>query len=213
MKALIRRIDTDFPIGELHHDAWNVADVIRVETYWSGDAAPPGRHFSARLLWSDDALYVRFEANQSEPFVVSTEPELASKTIGLWDRDVCEVFIAPDPGEPNRYFEFEIAPNGEWIDLGIKQLADRRETDWDYESGMESAAQINEDSSVMAMRIEWKSLNLTAHSGLRFKGNLYRCVGTDPNRGYLAWSQTRTSAPNFHVPACFGDFELAIPMC
>jgi hypothetical protein len=208
MKAPIRRIEADFPVDELDHAAWDIADEIRVETYWSGQAAPPGRHFAARLLWSDAALYVRFVANQNEPLVLSAGPDRRSKTLGLWDRDVCEIFIAPDPGEPERYFEFEIAPTGEWIDLGIRQLADRRETDWEYDSGMDSAAHFDQNSSIMALRVEWKSLGLRARPGLILKGNLYRCVGAGPARGYLAWSPTLTSSPNFHVPDCFGDFEL-----
>jgi hypothetical protein len=34
--------------------------------------------------------------------------------------------------------------------------------------------------------------------------NLCRCVGEDPDRGYLAWRPTHTAEPNFHVPTAFG---------
>ena len=54
---------------------------------------------------------------QYDPLVMSDDPNLASKTLGLWDRDVVEIFIAPDVNEPRRYYEFEAAPNGEWVDL------------------------------------------------------------------------------------------------
>src|SRR5205807_5777889 len=37
----------------------------------------------------------------------------------LWDRDVVEVFVQPDPSQPRRYKEFEVSPNGWWIDLDI----------------------------------------------------------------------------------------------
>jgi len=38
----------------------------------------------------------------------------------------------------------------------------------------------------------------------RWRVNLFRCVGKDPDRGYLAWQSTRTPKPNFHVPQVFG---------
>ncbi len=37
----------------------------------------------------------------------------------LWDRDVAEVFLQPDPSQLRRYKEFEVSPNGFWIDLDI----------------------------------------------------------------------------------------------
>jgi hypothetical protein len=44
-------------------------------------------------------------------------------------------------------------------------------------------------------------------SGDVWLGNLLRCVGRDPDRGYLAWQPTMTEKPNFHVPEKFGEFE------
>src|SRR5205085_893283 len=84
----------DFAIENLTAPEWSKAMEVAVTSYWSGEAAPAGRAFRARLLWSDNALYVRFEANQDEPLVVSEKPDLSQKVRGLWDRDVCEIFIA-----------------------------------------------------------------------------------------------------------------------
>lgn len=203
----IKRQATDFPIAQLDNPAWNNARAVRISKYWSGKNAPRSRHAEARLLWSDDYLYVRFVVNQAEPLVVSDRPNLASKTKGLWDRDVAEIFIAPDRGEPRKYFEFEIAPNGEWIDLGIDLTSGERVTDWDYRSGMESAARIDKGRVVMAIRVPWRSIGNAPQAGAIWAGNLYRCVGRDPDRGYLAWSPTMTEEPNFHVPERFGEFH------
>ena len=134
---------------------------------------------------------------------------MKSKTKGLWDRDVCEIFVAPDRREPRKYFEFEIAPNGEWIDLGIYQKLDERITDWDYNSGMQSAARIEENKITMAIKVEWKAFGKTPKAGDIWRGNLFRCVGAGENRGYLAWSPTETPQPAFHVPEKFGEFEFA----
>lgn len=202
-------VPADFPIAEIEHSNWKKAKPVRVGTYWSGEKAPKSRHFEARLLWSGKHLYVRFEVNQTEPLIVSEKANLATKTRGLWDRDVAEIFIAPERSEPRKYFEFEIAPNGEWIDLGIDLTSGERVTDWDYKSGMESAAKVEKDRVVMAIKIPWKAFGKTPKSGDVWLGNLYRCVGKDPTRGYLAWRPTMTREPAFHVPQRFGEFKFA----
>lgn len=206
-KATIHHTGEDLPVSELDNRAWRRAEGIEIKSYWNGKTAPAGRQFSARMLWSHKYLYVRFDANQSEPLVVSEKPNLLTKTLQLWDRDVCEIFIAPDAKEPRKYFEFEIAPNGEWIDLGIDLTSGTRVTDWDYKSGMESAVKIEKDKVTMAIKVPWKAIGKTPKNGEVWLGNLFRCVGKDPARGYLAWQPTMTAEPSFHVPEKFGEFE------
>ena len=206
-KIKIAHIKKDFSVQELDNKSWAKAKEVVIDKYWSGENAPVGRHARAKLLWSRAALYVRFEANQTEPLILSETPNLKSKTRGLWDRDVCEIFVAPDRNEPRKYFEFEIAPNGEWIDLGIYQKPDERITDWDYLSGMQSKAVIEKDKVLMAIKVEWKAFGKTPKMGDVWLGNLFRCVGTGETRGYLAWSATETKEPSFHVPEKFGEFE------
>ncbi len=203
----IKHIKKDFAVGEFDNAAWRTASVVTVSNYWSGEKAPNGRQFEARLLWSDTAVYVRFEANQSEPLVVSDKPVLSEKTKGLWDRDVCEIFLAPNKAARNKYFEFEVAPTGEWIDVGIEVTPEKRLSDWDYESKMESAAKIEEGRVVMAIKIPWKAFGKTPKAGEKWLGNLFRCVGKDPGRGYLSWKATNTKEPSFHVPSKFGEFQ------
>lgn len=200
-------LSEDFPISELDNKSWETAKETLIGKYWSGKIAPDSRHFKAKLLWSRAALYVRFEANQTEPLIVSETANLKSKTKGLWDRDVCEIFLAPNKDEPRKYFEFEIAPNGEWIDLGIYQKPDERITDWEYNSEMKSKVLIEKEKNVMAIKIEWKAFGKTPKAGEKWMGNIFRCVGSDETRGYLAWQPTKTKTPSFHVPEKFGEFE------
>ena len=206
-KIQIAHIEKDFSITELDHKNWQKAKETLIEKYWSGENAPVGRHFKAKLLWSKAALYVRFEANQTEPVVVSETPNLKTKTIGLWDRDVCEIFLAPNRNEPRKYFEYEIAPNGEWIDLAIHQFPNKRETDFEYDSGIQTATRIGKNVITMAIKIEWRAFGRIPKTGDVWLGNLFRCVGSGENRGYLAWQPTLTKEPNFHVPEKFGEFE------
>jgi hypothetical protein len=205
----VAHISEEIEVAKLDDAAWEKAAEVAITGYWSGEKAPSKRYFSARLLWSPTALYVRFEAEQHEPLVVSQKPDLSQKARGLWDRDVCEIFIAPDKRHRNKYFEFEIAPTGEWIDLGIEVTAKERLTDWDYKSNMTLAARIEKDKVVMAMKIPFAALGKTPKVDDIWLGNLFRCVGKDPTRGYLAWQPTKTREPAFHVPKAFGEFQFS----
>ncbi len=208
-KIKIAHIKKDFSVDELDNKLWEKAKEISIENYWSGEKANSGRRAKAKMLWSDAALYVRFEANQTEPLVLNNKPNLKTKTRGLWDRDVCEIFIAPKKEDFRHYYEFEIAPTGEWIDLGIYQKPDERITDWGYNSGMRSAAKIEKDKITTAIKIEWKAFGKTPEAGDVWLGNLFRCVGSGETRGYLAWRATKTAEPSFHVPEAFGEFVFA----
>lgn len=198
------RLDADIAADDLNNVVWSEARPVRLTQYWSGADAPLERHAEARVIRSDKALCIRFECQQHEPLVVSSEPQTALKTIGLWERDVCEIFIAPNADEPERYFEFEAAPTGEWLDLAIRRMIDKRETDWEYSSGMTAAARICEGRIVIAMRVPWEAFGHAPQTGERWRVNLFRCVGSGEGRGYLAWQPTRTALPNFHVPEAFG---------
>ncbi|HEV7395333.1 MAG TPA: carbohydrate-binding family 9-like protein [Pyrinomonadaceae bacterium] len=194
----------DLTAAQLDHPEWKSAQTIKINRYWSGETAPPSRTAEARLLWTDEAILVRYVCNQTEPLVVNEKPVLDKKTIGLWDRDVCEIFLAPDLNVPERYFEFEAAPTGEWIDLAIHTMPDKRETDWEFHSGMTAAARLEKERVTIGMRIPWDHWIHKPQRGEKWRANLFRCVGSGSTRGYLAWRPTLAPEPAFHVPSAFG---------
>jgi hypothetical protein len=194
----------DLAANQFVHAEWAKAHPVAITHYWSGAAAPTGRQAEARLVWSNEALCVRYMCNQMEPLVVSPSPQTQKKTLGLWDRDVCEIFLAPDPNVPERYLEFEAAPTGEWIDLALHTMPEKRETDWEFHSGMTAAARVDQGRVIIAMRIPWDHWIHKPQKGERWRANLFRCVGSGESRGYLAWRPTLTPEPAFHVPAAFG---------
>ena len=200
----VRHVSRDIAVADFQDAAWDRAHPIQINRYWSGDVAPTSRHFEARLLWSNKALHLRFVCHQGEPLIVDDKPQHEKKTMGLWDRDVCEIFIAPDPNVVERYFEFEAAPTGEWIDVAVHWTPDKRESDWEFASHMTCAAHIGKDRVTIGMRIPWNHWIHQPQQGERWLVNLFRCVGKDPARGYLAWQATKTPQPNFHVPQVFG---------
>ena len=204
MEIVARYVNT--PVGEadFENHIWQECQPVRIEHYWSGETAIASRHAEARVCWSDEALHVRFVGKQQEPLIVTDHPETDKKTIGLWDRDVCEIFLAPDAAEPWRYFEFEAAPTGEWIDLGIVVRPEGRETDWDYASGFTTAAKLEGEQLLVGMRIPWSDVLPKPQAGDAWRVNVFRCVGPEAPERYLAWRPTGTPEPAFHVPEVFG---------
>ncbi len=201
------RVEEEIDVSDFGHEAWAGARVVPIERYWSGERAPEGRRAEARVLWDAAGLGVRFAYRQEEPWVVAEAPRVERKTVGLWERDVCELYVAPNPDAPERYYEFEVAPTGEWLDLAIEKTDDGRETDWDYRSGMAAAARVEGGRITILLRVPWEGLGARPRAGESWRGNLYRCVGAGATRGYLAWRPTLAPEPNFHVPERFGRFK------
>jgi len=206
-EIIINHISADFPISEPGRPEWRKAASVLINSYWSGVESPPARHTVVRPLWSDTSIYVRFDGAQAEPLIVSDTPDLNAKTLGLWDRDVFEVFIAPDKHEPRKYYEFEASPQGEWVDLTVDLTSGMRRVDVDYTSGMTAAASIRDDRVITVIKIPFAAFRKRPEPGESWLGNFFRCVGQDPDRGYLAYNPTGTTMPNFHVPEKFVRFE------
>ena len=200
-------VGTPLAADDFENDVWERCESVTIAHLWSGAPAPVERQAEVRICWSDEALHVRFVCNQHEPLVVSAEPKTDRKTLGLWDRDVCEVFVAPDPATPERYFEFEAAPTGEWVDLGIVVTAEGRETDWEFRSGLQAAAKIESTVVKVAMAIPWNSSIPKPGRGDLWLVNFFRCVGPEAPDRYLAWRPTHTPEPAFHVPEAFGPLR------
>lgn len=209
MNIVAQYVNQPLSEGDFENEAWQAAQPITIDHYWSGEPAPASRHAEARIYWSNEALHVRFVGVQKEPLIVAENPRIDQKTLGLWDRDVCEIFLAPDASNPSRYFEFEAAPTGEWIDLGIVVQPDGRETDWDFISGFTTAAKLAGDRLFIGMRIPWSEAIPKPAAGDVWRVNLFRCIGPEAPERYLAWLPTRTPEPNFHVPEVFGTLLFA----
>ena len=191
-------------VDDFESEVWEQCQPVTIAHLWSGEPAPVERQAEARVCWSEAALHVRFIGNQHEPLIVSAEPKTDRKTLGLWDRDVCEIFVAPNPADRSRYFEFEAAPTGEWVDLGIVLASEGRLTDWDYRSGMSVWATVEETQIKVSISIPWSASIPKPNRGNLWLINLFRCVGPEAPDRYLAWRPTRTPEPNFHVAEAFG---------
>jgi alpha-galactosidase len=197
-------------LNDLEDNVWHKSEAVYLTKLWSGRNAETGRQAEVRLLWNKKSLFIRFEANQTEPLIINSTIDKTLKAIDLWEKDVCEIFVAPNAVEPEKYFEFEVAPTGEWIDLAIIWSPEKRETNWNYQSNMKVATKILENKIISAMEIPFAAFGKTPNVGDIWLGNMFRCIGEGETRGYLAWQPTFTEIPSFHVPSAFGKIEFAV---
>ncbi len=107
------RLDAAHPAAE-----WQKAHPIVFCTDWQGKNPDEQRETQVRVLWSQQTLYLRFECRYRELHVFA-DSDPNGRRDHLWDRDVAEAFLQPDPVREHYYREFEVSPNGMWIDLDI----------------------------------------------------------------------------------------------
>ena len=180
--------------------AWETASAIQFDRDWQGKNADPQRETEMRLLWTKDALYLRFFAHYRS-ITVFSDAEPDGRRDQLWNRDVAEVFLQPAGSDARRYKEFEVSPNGFWIDLDIAPGEKH-----DLQSGLKRRVKADEKNKtwIAELVLPMKSLTANFDPAAAWRANFYRVEGANEPRFYSAWQSTGTPAPNFHVPACFG---------
>jgi len=200
------RISGDLALDARHSaPQWAHAEPIRFAADWQGKNADPELETEVRILWSPEMLYLRFVCRYRELFVFE-DSDPNGRRDHLWDRDVAEAFLQPPPSSGKNYKEFEVAPNGMWIDLDIfpSGLGDLK-------SGMTRSVYIDKAKKVWAAELAIPMKSLTKHfdSAQPWRANFYRVEGKAEPRKYMAWQATHTPEPNFHVPERFGNLKFA----
>jgi alpha-galactosidase len=195
---LLLAIDSDdFPSAS----QWDTGTPLRFSADWQGKNPDPQRATEVRLLWSRETLFIKFHAH-FRTITAFPDSEPNGRRDRLWDRDVAEVFLRPDASDPQRYKEFEISPNGMWIDLEISH-GERQ----DLQSGLRRRVGMDQQRQIWLAEIAlpMKSLVASFDPAAVWRVNFFRVEGPSEPRFYSAWSPTHTPAPNFHVPAAFGQ--------
>ena len=197
-----KRIEADFELdGRLDDAVWPSATPARIESQINTGAAKPEIATTARVLWSDQFLYIGYSAPYTE-LTVFEPPLKTGERYGLWNRDVVEAFIGTDPSHPNSYTEYEVAPNGEKLDLKItNELKPPLGLEWS--SGFEAATHIDRKRKIWTteMRIPLQSLSgQPPQPGTQWRINLYR--HDRAHKAFLGWSPCASGSA--HTPAKFG---------
>lgn len=189
-------LDTNFAAAY-----WQAAVVHSIDHNWRGDAAPTVLQTTARVLWTPQELIFGYECGYTE-LDVDEQFDVNEERHALWDRDVCEAFVR-SPLEPDFriYKEFEVAPTGQWVDLLINRIHVTH--DWQWQSGMKTAAQIDEHTWRVAMAIPFAAFGLVPQVGDEWAANLFRVSRLKGERQFLAFAPTFTETPSYHVPERF----------
>jgi hypothetical protein len=170
--------------------------------------AVPGHRTEIRSRWTAKNVYFLFTCPY-ESLYLKPDPAQKTETNRLWNWDVAEVFVGSDFQNIKRYKEFEISPQGEWVDLDIDRDKPVPEGGWAWNSGFESKSRIDHKNKIWygEMRIPIDKIDTRRPaSGLEMRLNLYRCQGSGPDRKYIAWQPT--NGRSFHVPEAFGRLRL-----
>lgn len=167
----------------------------------------PWLRTTVRSRWTNENLYIFFACPYRE-LHLKPSPNTLEETHGLWNWDVAEMFLGSDFENIDHYKEFEISPQGEWLDLDI-HLNDPRRERRALHSGFQVAARIDRNKKIWygVMRIPFAAIDSKApHAGQRFRVNLFRSQGPAPETKLLAWQAPMSDT--FHKPERFGTLEL-----
>jgi alpha-galactosidase len=200
---------------------WRNAAPVTFCVDWRGQNDDPERQTEVRILWTLSTLYLRFACHYRELFVFE-DSDANGRRDHLWDRDVAEAFLQPDPSQPSHYKEFEVSPNGLWIDLDIgpsisqetgsgigSGMAASGAGPRNLQSGMARSVWMNDELRVWEaeMAIPMRALTASFDPAAAWRANFFRVEGVREPRFYSAWRATRTPQPDFHVPKAFGSLQ------
>lgn len=185
-------------------EVWAHSTAVTFDRDYTG--ASTGIATRVRFLWSTEALYALFELSGTGFHVDRTLP-VERERPKLYEEDCVEFFLAPDPREPDHYFEIELGPFGHFFDLEVDRKKRLSRTNWS--SGVEVKTSTDAGAHTAVIEARFTSSDLTAAlvAGRALPLALFRMEGISP-RSYLAWRPAHTDKPNFHLPASFGTLSI-----
>ncbi|MGH9546365.1 MAG: carbohydrate-binding family 9-like protein [Terriglobales bacterium] len=186
---------------------WSAARPVYLEKDTQGKLVP-GYRSEVRVRWTRDNLYLLFVCPY-EQLYLKPDPHTVQETNQLWNWDVAEVFLGSDFTDIKHYKEFEVSPQGEWIDLDVDLHKPHHEDGWTWNSGFAVASRVDPGAHTWygAMRIPFSAIDpRPAAPGNTLRINLFRSQGPPPNRHEVTWQPPMGST--FHAPERFGSLKL-----
>jgi hypothetical protein len=186
---------------------WRGVPAVFAERNPGGDIAP-GYRMEVRSRWTRDYLYFLFICPYAQLYL-KPDPRTDVETNELWNWDVAEVFIGSDFQDIRRYREFEVSPQGEWVDLDIDLNRGQDFHDWMWNSGFKVSARIDPATHRWygLMKIPYSSVDSRpASAGNRLRVNFFLSEGAGAGHKEIAWQPTHQQT--FHVPDVFGILQL-----
>ncbi|WP_375083642.1 carbohydrate-binding family 9-like protein [Providencia sp. SKLX074055] len=182
---------------------WQQAEVLTDFIYPWEKETPPKTDF--RALWSDDALYFRFIADDKDIQLGDN----ANKDQAVLDSDRVELFFATSP-ELKPYYTAEMDPKGRTFDAKANYY---REVDpsWNWET-LQTVGEMTPNGYVLTGKIdldEFTRLNLWQDKDKQtlmcaiLRGEF--SAGEEKQvRKWISWIKPDSVKPDFHIPSAFG---------
>ena len=206
--ALSYRAPSDFALtADPNATAWKGITGVFAEK-GTGGAAVANHRTEIRSRWTEKNLYFLFVCPYEE-LNLKPNPSTSIETNKLWEWDVAEVFIGTDYRNIKRYTEFQVSPQGEWVDLMIDRNPQPADHDWRWNSGFEAKARLDREKKVWygEMRIPLSKIDRrTPRAGLEMRINFYRLQGPSSKRKLINWQPVKSDT--FHTPEAFGRLRL-----
>jgi len=192
--------------------SWSWEEIPELPPFQLADGSGPAlQQTRARLCWDDGALHVRFDCEDRDAWGTFQD-----RDDPIWKEEAVEIFLAPYPETPVRYFEFEVSPLGVLFDAAIHNPTSLRkdmegDPAWDC-PGIRWKAKKGRDRQDWwaEISIPWAGICEEEDPPRIWRANLYRIERPrDGEDEFSCWSPTRTEPADFHKPARFGVLELA----
>ena len=186
---------------------WEQAEILTDFSYPWEKETPPKTDF--RALWSDDALYFRFIADDKD-IQLGNAPD---KDQSVLDSDRVELFFATSP-ELKPYYTAEMDPKGRTFDAKANFY---REVDpsWNWET-LQTVGEITPKGYVLTGKIdldEFTRLNLWQDADKKtlmcaiLRGE-FSAGEPKQVRKWISWIHPDSVKPDFHIPSAFGSCKL-----
>jgi len=206
-----RAVSTVTIDGRLDEPAWKAACAVGDFVFPWWEQGKKEQTF-AKMLWDDRFLYVSYLCQDAHIWAEHTERDSA-----VWRDDCVEVFTAPNPAQPDDYFNIEMNVRGAFLDQHHpdgpgKEIAE----EWNS-SGIKIAITIDgtlnnesdtDRSWILEAAIPFANFAKVAKNTPPKPGDVWYLnlnrLGGKTNPQFSQWSASRTEEPQFHAPRYFG---------
>nr|WP_314264697.1 carbohydrate-binding family 9-like protein [uncultured Moellerella sp.] len=186
---------------------WEQAEVLTDFIYpWEKEQAPKT---DFRALWSDNALYFRFIAEDKD-VQLGDNPD---KDQAVLDSDRVELFFSTGP-ELKPYYTAEMDPKGRVFDAKANFYREVAPS-WNWQT-LKFDGKMTPDGYMVTGKIDldeltklnlWQDSDKTTLMCAILRGEF--SAGTPKqSRKWISWIQPESVKPDFHIPSAFGSCKL-----
>ena len=207
----VRRAPAPLTIdGRLNEPAWAATSAMTLQFLWESQTGPK-QMTRARLLWDAQALYVGFDADDTD-----ITAQFQQRDDPTFRDDAVEIFINPDPRQETVYYGFEMNARGvlyDYLNYNSRTLFKRFDA-----TGVKIATVIRGTLNVpgdtdqgwtLEAAIPWANFEELSRrppvAGAVWKANVNRWDGVEPARRMSIWSDPQNTTSWPHVPSRFGE--------